>query len=485
LAGRLAAHAVPSAPERFGKRLPFSSALGDRSHRSVETRWFGHSLCTTTSGPAHRVRTGRSVEACWTSSVSDRATLGGRRFVSAIHLRAGILFELGLWTPLCSVHLAAPCSPRCRNTSARDVAVRRGRRGSPYPPRRDALERVCPSVQSSNQRSVSLWSATPEMQRDFAGEIGRLGQRRRPRRNAADSVFPSNRTVQPTPAGSTVRLRAETLRLAASPTGDTVERAFPRHRSATVEHFRGEPSGHPPVQSFPPHRTRIVFDSRLVIRETLQTGPSGCFRLGCPRGAETLQVQLRHRRPSSHLPFRTACALHVGSRLADRPLALRPQPSRQSLLRRRSTSVGTVVWTRPWSVVPDGGAGLLSAKTRWSPTSPSARAIRTATPSAEALGLSILPAVPASGCPERSRSPRRRSALNPNFTLGTHVRLCASKSSTRLEESSVVGDSSAQSARWARALRGSATPRIARDLLGPRPDRSLVRTFSQKRRRVR
>jgi hypothetical protein len=48
--------------------------------------------------------------------------------------------------------------------------------------------------------------------------------------------------------------------------------------------------------------------------------------------------------PSSHLPLQTVTGarVRVGSRLAARPSALRPEPSRESLLRRRSTSVGTL-----------------------------------------------------------------------------------------------------------------------------------------------
>jgi hypothetical protein len=49
--------------------------------------------------------------------------------------------------------------------------------------------------------------------------------------------------------------------------------------------------------------------------------------------------------PSSHLPFQTVTGARerFGSRLAARPSALQSRPSRQSLLWRRSTSVGTVV----------------------------------------------------------------------------------------------------------------------------------------------
>jgi hypothetical protein len=111
-----------------------------------------------------------------------------------------------------------------------------------------------------------------------------------------------------------------------------------------------------------------VLDGRLVIGETPQTGLSSCLELGgspgrrnAPdhdlavsgavrvrpfHGAEASRLGHSHLAgPSSHLPFQTVTGArkHSGSRLAARPSTLRSRPSRQSLLRRRSTSVGTVV----------------------------------------------------------------------------------------------------------------------------------------------
>jgi hypothetical protein len=347
LAGRLAAHAVPLAPERFGRRLPFGSELGDRFRRSVEARWFGHSLCTTTSGPAHQVWTGRSVEACWTSSVSDRVTLGGRRFVGARHIRAGILFELGFWTPLCSVHLAAPLLASVpkhlglrRRRSARSLGVH--------------LFRGAETLWSG----FALPSSPPTNDRFPCGPQRQRCSATSPVRLAVWGHVAVHAETQPTrysrragPSGQHLPVQPSPPRRNASVRGFADQR---HRRSSRPEAPRrnGQAFSAASHQAtlqfgrFPPHRTHIVFDGRLVIRETPQTRPSGCFRLGCPRGAETLQVQLRLRRPSGHLPYRTACALHIGSRLADRPSALRPQPSWQSLLRRRNTSVGTVVWTK-------------------------------------------------------------------------------------------------------------------------------------------
>jgi hypothetical protein len=92
----------------------------------------------------------------------------------------------------------------------------------------------------------------------------------------------------------------------------------------------------------------------------------------------------------------------------------------------------------------------------------------------ERMVLSVLPAVPVSGCPEQGRSRGAEALRIPASHWTPTSQLCASESSAVLEESSAAGDSSARSARWARALRGSATPRIARDFLGPKPDWSLV-----------
>jgi hypothetical protein len=221
------------------------------------------------------------------------------------------------------------CSPRCRNTSIRDVAVWQGRRGSPFPRRRNALERVRPSVQSSNHRSVSLWSKTPEMQRDFAGEIGRRGLLRRPRRNAKGSVFPSSRAVG-MPIGSAVRLGAEALRFAASPTGDTVEAAVTPHRGATFERFRRRAIGPPSGSVVIRHIARGGFASSTAgwsSGKPLKPGcpaASGSEVPGAPKRSRSDSAvreairgclvhdaeaprsgRFRQARPSSHLPLRT------------------------------------------------------------------------------------------------------------------------------------------------------------------------------------
>jgi hypothetical protein len=129
--------------------------------------------------------------------------------------------------------------------------------------------------------------------------------------------------------------------------------------------------------------------------------------------------------------------------------------------------------------VPFGGAVLLCAKTRWFPTSPFARAIRTLTKRG-------------SDCRRRNVRRRRsvwskrafkrcrsvvlgstglRDAEAPRIPVSPWAlpRGCARRNRSRRRKTSAATNSSTLSARWARALRGSATPRIARDFTGRGP----------------
>jgi hypothetical protein len=166
--------------------------------------------------------------------------------------------------------------------------------------------------------------------------------------------------------------------------------------------------------------------------------------------------------------------MRVESRLTIRPSAQRSKPSQQSLLRRRNTSVGTVVWVKTMERRVGGRCRSPQRKDALVPTSPSARAIRTATPSAGAHGSSVRQAVPFSGCLGKTDLRGAGAPWIPASPGASASRLCASESAAEPEKSSGAVESSARSARWARALRGSATPRIARDFLGPKPDWSLV-----------
>jgi hypothetical protein len=113
--------------------------------------------------------------------------------------------------------------------------------------------------------------------------------------------------------------------------------------------------------------------------------------------------------------------MRVGSRLAIGPSALRPKLSRKSLLRRRSVSAGTVVREKTIERRAFRCAVLLCAKTRWFPTSPSARAIRTATPDAGATGSSVPSGGAVRKVPGVHRSSRRRSASDPGLAVGTDL----------------------------------------------------------------
>lgn len=173
------------------------------------------------------------------------------------------------------------------------------------------------------------------------------------------------------PSSSAVRRRAETRWFAVLPIDNTVDAAIPPRRSATGRRYRRRafqpPSGSVVFRRIPHALDRVLY-GRLVIRETLQTGLSSCIGLGssparrnAPDPDSAVSVAVRSRllhsagaswighfhqaEPSSHLPLRTVTAarMHIGSRLTARPSTLRPEPSRLSLLRRRSTSVGTVV----------------------------------------------------------------------------------------------------------------------------------------------
>jgi hypothetical protein len=177
--------------------------------------------------------------------------------------------------------------------------------------------------------------------------------------------------------------------------------------------------------------------------------------------------------------------MRVESRLTVRPSAQESLPSQQSLLRRRSTSVGTVVWAKTKERRVGWRCRSPRRKDALVPTSPSARAIRTATPSAGAPGKSVLQAVPFSGCVGQTDLRGAGAPWIPVSPWAPAYWPCTSESTAKPEKSSTVVDSSARSARWAQALRGSATPRIARDFLGPRPDWSLVPDPAQKMRRVR
>lgn len=83
------------------------------------------------------------------------------------------------------------------------------------------------------------------------------------------------------------------------------------------------------------------------------------------------------------------------------------------------------------------------------------------------------------------RSPPRRNALDPCVAVGTYFAAVRVGIGRVAGKTSAAVDSSTRSARWAQALRGSATPRIARDFLGPKPDWSLNPDSSQGMRRVR
>jgi hypothetical protein len=188
-----------------------------------------------------------------------------------------------------------------------------------------------------------------------------------------------------------------------------------------------------------------IFDGRLVIQETLQTRLSGCFRLGGPGNAETLQSQLRRMRGHSRLPFPRRrsvavealssgqafqpppvsdghrCALHVGSRPATDLWPYGLGPPGRPCFGAETPRWGPSFGQRPWSVVPVT-VPFSSAQRRVGYRLRRLRAqsgpLRQAP---KQLGGSVLQAVPVSGCLGRGGSPQRRDALDHCFALDTYV----------------------------------------------------------------
>jgi hypothetical protein len=412
----LAAPASPSTPKRVGScvcrsaQRSKSAALGDRlspPRRNALVRAIpsSHDLGPRASGSGGSAASRHlGFRGSPTEQLSEDAFSSVPR-----HFGAGILFGLGSRT----VHLTASGLLRCRGTSVRESPFSGGVGGRLL--RGTEVLRIgfaLPSGPETTTGFAVVRNAEDALERDFASGSDRPGPRCRLRRNASDSVFPSGRAFGPMPASSAVCRCAETHRFTTSPVDNTVEAAVPPCRSTTVWRFRRRALV-PPSGWF----VSATSDARWFASSTVGRSSGKPFKPGFPaasgldflRGAETLQIptvpsakpseaasSAAPKRRRSGIPIRPSLQATYRFRRSpvreyasdpDSPPDLQPygpSPPGSPCFGAEAPRWGQSFEQRPWSVVPFGGVVLLGAKTRWFPTSPSARAIRTATPNAGA-----------------------------------------------------------------------------------------------------
>lgn len=364
-------------------------------------------------------------------------------------------------------------------------------------------------------RSASPWSATPKMHWNTTspagvtvwGHVAVCAETLSTR--CSHQIAPSGRSRPALPFTAAQKRVGSRLRRSAAPS----KQPFRRAEAQRTGVIGSEPSSTLRLGRFPPHRFRAldrVINGRPIIGETLQTRLSSRLRLGgslMRRNAPDPDFAVGEaiRSTSSTAPERRGRGFPSGRAFKPPPVSdghrcanARRIPTRRATFGSTAQALTGVPASAPKHLGGDGrsskghGAScrlavpfssaqrrvgfrlrrlraqpgpLLQTPKRWMK-----RTVRRCR-SEGAWGP------PVSAAPERLGSQSRR---------GHRPRGCARRNRSRCrKKSSITFDSSARSARWAQALRGSATPRIARDFLGPRPDWSLIPDSSQGMRRVR
>lgn len=468
---------IPFGPRPWAQRIGFGRSATSRHFGLQEspTEQLSEAACSWCLGTSERAFS--SSWALGPSATQRRACLGAEALRFASHFGAG---------PSGIAFTAAP-----------------KRLGSGFPFRRPP----------ATIGSAVVRNAKDALERDFTSGLtvrGHFAARAETRlARYSHQVGPSGRCRPALPFAAAPKRIGSRLRRSTAPS----KRPFRRAEAQRAGVFGSEPSATLGFGRFPPHPTRV--GSRLRRSAGHRGNPSNlAFQLlrawmftGAPKRSGS-RPRCRRSRPGPPRPRRRSVA--VGAFPSGR--AKKPPPvsdghrcAKALRIPTRRPTFGPTVAARP--AIPASAPKHLGGDRRLDKDHGASCRLAVSFSSAQrrvGFRLRRLRAQPGplSQTPERMEKACHQAVpfggrLGSTGFRGTEApripaspwaptsQLCASESVALLEKSSAAVDSSARSARWARALRGSATPRIARDFLGPRPDWSLVPDSSPGKRRVR